>query len=145
MRSRPKPILHMKKTKNLKSCGRQLQATHTTSIANTETGAGTAEFDRPPIPKSEVPLSVPRIATWDCPKAVPLVCWNPERKLIRPFDLRELGYNLHPARIGETGLTLVIVEDPDTLEMAQFTFLYCEALGLGQIQPRSLRSLFGFE
>ena len=63
-------------------------------------------------------------------------------KLIRPFDLRELGYRLAGRRERLLfGLSLMQVVDADTGKPASFCYLHSEFHGRGHVITRSFDSV----
>ena len=68
---------------------------------------------------------------------------QPDRKLLRCFDLRELGYEWTPSPIRAFDVTLLLVRHADTQEPAGFVGLYFDKLGLVQITPSSFLEILG--
>jgi|GEM_PF-5166592 len=70
---------------------------------------------------------------------------DPKRKLIRPFDLRELGYAWTACPIPQFAVTLLLVHHADTQEPAGFTAMYFDKLGLALINPLSFAEILGVD
>jgi hypothetical protein len=82
------------------------------------------------------------IPWWQC-GADPDGLLNPKRKLVRPFDLRELGYGWTACRVPHFAVTLLLMHHADTQEPAGFTAMYFDKLGLALINHQSFAEILG--
>ena len=110
---------------------------------------------QPPATGWVVPnLASPPVGEHDCDSKPALIPWwqggadpdgllNPKRKLIRPFDLRELGYGWTACTVPHFAVTLLLPHHADTLEPAGFTAMYFDKLGLALINHQSFAEILG--